>query len=104
TPHSPSPGITNSGRGFFSCQCGQESHAAFAPWHFLYFRPLPHGHGSFRPTLGASRTIGLTTRAPASPSPPLACSPPAVAVAAASSLLFSPTPYPAVSSCVAAVT
>src|SRR6185437_2461548 len=21
-----------------------------APWHFLYFRPLPHGHGSLRPT------------------------------------------------------
>src|ERR1041384_2283471 len=23
-----------------------------APWHFLYFLPLPHGHGSFLPTLG----------------------------------------------------
>src|SRR5690606_41269290 len=21
-----------------------------APWHFLYFLPLPHGHGSLRPT------------------------------------------------------
>src|SRR5262245_65854888 len=21
-----------------------------APWHFLYFWPLPHGQGSFRPT------------------------------------------------------
>ena len=21
-----------------------------APWHLLYFRPLPHGHGSLRPT------------------------------------------------------
>src|SRR5258705_13740299 len=24
-----------------------------APWHFLYFLPLPHGQGSFRPTLGS---------------------------------------------------
>src|SRR5688572_27741748 len=23
--------------------------------HFLYFFPLPHGHGSLRPTLGAAR-------------------------------------------------
>ncbi len=28
-----------------------------APWHFLYFFPLPHGHGSFRPTFGSSRRI-----------------------------------------------
>ena len=24
----------------------------YIPWHFLYFRPLPHGHGSLRPTFG----------------------------------------------------
>ena len=24
---------------------------AAAPWHFLYLRPLPQGHGSLRPTL-----------------------------------------------------
>ena len=24
---------------------------AFEPWHFLYLRPLPHGQGSFRPSL-----------------------------------------------------
>ena len=29
-----------------------------APQHFLYFFPLPQGQGSFRPTLGASRTTG----------------------------------------------
>ncbi len=28
---------------------------AAAPQHFLYFRPLPHGQGSLRPTFGASR-------------------------------------------------
>src|ERR1019366_8529172 len=27
---------------------------AFAPWHFLNFFPLPHGHGSLRPTLDQS--------------------------------------------------
>lgn len=26
----------------------------FFKQHFLYFFPLPHGHGSFRPTLGTS--------------------------------------------------
>jgi hypothetical protein len=26
------------------------------PQHFLYFFPLPHEHGSFRPTLGSDRT------------------------------------------------
>ena len=25
------------------------------PQHFLYFFPEPHGHGSFRPTLGVLR-------------------------------------------------
>ncbi len=31
------------------------------PWHFLYFFPLPHGHGSFRP--GSSSTAsGLAGR------------------------------------------
>ena len=28
------------------------------PWHFLYFLPEPHGHGSLRPTLGRSRLTG----------------------------------------------
>ena len=35
-------------------------HAAPAPWHFLYFLPLPHGHGSLRPTFGSSRCTVLT--------------------------------------------
>ena len=26
-----------------------------APWHFLYFLPEPHGHGSLRPTLSPVR-------------------------------------------------
>src|SRR5262249_48773107 len=29
--------------------------AEAAPWHFLYFLPLPHGQGSLRPTLGSAR-------------------------------------------------
>ena len=29
-----------------------------APWHFLYFLPLPHQQGSLRPTFSAS---ALTT-------------------------------------------
>src|SRR5439155_12659336 len=40
-------------------------HAA-APWHFLYFFPLPHGQGSLRPTFGSSRRTVFT----AASSPP----------------------------------
>lgn len=29
---------------------------ASAPWHFLYFLPEPHGHGSFRPIFAPVRT------------------------------------------------
>jgi hypothetical protein len=35
---------------------GRETGAAilpYAPWHFLYFFPLPHGQGSLRPTLSS---------------------------------------------------
>src|SRR5436190_24120916 len=39
---------------------------AAAPWHFLYFFPLPHGHGSFLPTFGSSRRTVLS----AASSPP----------------------------------
>src|SRR5262245_24436808 len=35
-----------------------------APWHFLYFLPLPQGQGSFRPTLGSSRFTVLITSSP----------------------------------------
>ena len=30
------------------------------PQHFLYFFPDPHGHGSLRPILGSSRTVGFS--------------------------------------------
>ena len=30
---------------------GVLAHQATAPWHFLYFLPLPHGHGALRGTL-----------------------------------------------------
>ncbi len=36
----------------------------YAPWHFLYFLPLPHGHGSLRPTFGSSRLTCFTTSSP----------------------------------------
>ncbi len=28
------------------------------PWHFLYFLPLPHGHGLLRPVWALGRRIG----------------------------------------------
>src|ERR1039458_1067581 len=33
----------------------------YLPQHFLYFLPLPHGQGSFRPTFGSVLWIGSTT-------------------------------------------
>ena len=33
--------------------------ACQAPWHFLYFLPEPHQHGSFRPTFSCSSTFAL---------------------------------------------
>src|SRR5437899_1082009 len=46
-----------------------------APWHFLNFLPLPHGHGSLRPT----PAYGLaTTEAPTAIGPPGGSGPVAV--------------------------
>src|SRR5262245_36967820 len=30
---------------------------ASRPWHFLYFLPEPHGHGSLRPTLASATKV-----------------------------------------------
>src|SRR5437762_11618910 len=37
---------------------------AVRPQQFLYFFPLPHGHGSLRPTFGSSRRTVLITSSP----------------------------------------
>ena len=47
----------------------QASYECPFPWHFLYFLPLRHGHGSFRPTL-APRRLAFSAR----PSCPTKCS------------------------------
>ena len=31
------------------------THHALRPWQFLYFSPLPQGHGSLRPTVFSAR-------------------------------------------------
>src|ERR1039458_7337197 len=41
----------------------------YAPWHFLYFFPLPHGHGSLRPVF-CPVTTGVALR---ESSPPMNC-------------------------------
>lgn len=47
----------------------------YAPWHFLYFLPLPQGQGSLRPTLASARCTGAGAAAGSSPrfSVSLAC-------------------------------
>ena len=51
----------------------EEGHLADqAPWHFLYFLPEPHGHGSLRPTLSNSEfTFGRCATGVATEPPPL---------------------------------
>src|SRR5438105_5893185 len=39
------------------------------PQQFLYFFPLPHGHGSLRPTFGMARRDGRSRVISLSPSP-----------------------------------
>src|SRR5947207_1802881 len=76
---------------------GELRYAASFPQHFLYFFPLPHGHGSLRPTFGASFTICRTLTG-ASSSPP----PPAGTISALGTVAgwasASATPYPPTSS------
>src|SRR4029079_3377178 len=48
-----------------TCKKGRQPAAlSHAPWHFLYFFPLPQGQGSFRPAFGASRLTWRTTSSP----------------------------------------
>src|SRR5713101_5862643 len=45
---------------------------AVRPQQFLYFLPLPHGHGSFRPTFGSERRTGKSIDISPAPSPSIA--------------------------------
>jgi hypothetical protein len=39
----------------------------YAPWHFLYFLPLPQGQGSLRPTLAEAGVLAGVEGLPARP-------------------------------------
>src|SRR3954447_27011948 len=56
--------------------------AAQAPWHFLYFLPDPHQHGSLRPICSVSSTRRCCTTGAGSSSPAAGPSPPAPAAPA----------------------
>ena len=43
-------GGSKAGNGGRAVDPGAAGGAHAAPWHFLYFLPLPQGHGSLRPT------------------------------------------------------
>src|SRR5881392_3455289 len=52
---------------------------ATRPQQFLYFFPLPQGHGSLRPTFGISRRTGASSSFTSAPSPsPFAAIPPPI--------------------------
>src|SRR5215471_18606856 len=58
---------------------------AHAPWHFLNFLPLPHQHGSLRPSFscGLDCTVWVTTPAAEGMPAATASPPPAAAMLAA---------------------
>jgi len=47
--------VSDRGPGAFSIDSIEKS--PHSPQHFLYFRPLPHGQGSFRPTFFAATIV-----------------------------------------------
>ena len=49
---------SSSGDRSQGCASNPARRQASTPWHFLYFLPLPHGHGSLRPTRGSVRRTG----------------------------------------------
>src|SRR6266403_4903815 len=49
-------------------QCRHDRYAT-RPQQFLYFFPLPHGHGSLRPTFGIERRTGKSIDTSPAPSP-----------------------------------
>ena len=56
-----------------SCAVRCDRRYAAAPWHFLYFLPLPHGQGALRGTLSLNACCGFPACPPsrrASPAPP----------------------------------
>src|ERR1039458_5599682 len=65
----------------------ERSQFAYLPQQFLYFLPLPQGHGSLRPTFGPVRT-GLALA--------LACASAAPAASLTTSLALGPPPPPPV--------
>ena len=56
SPAAPSPHLPLSPSASYSIPAAR----SFVKQHFLYFFPLPHGQGSFRPVFGSWRTIGWT--------------------------------------------
>ena len=62
-PSLPTQAVMNELSLLFAETTGQEGISyALRPQQFLNFLPLPHGHGSFRPTFGISRRTGARSR------------------------------------------
>src|SRR5437764_8660281 len=64
----------------------------YAPWHFLYFFPLPHQHGSLRPICSLSVTRRCSTGGSGSSEKPFSSMAPAAAAAMATAPCAAPPP------------
>src|SRR6185503_15289746 len=90
------------GPGLVAAHAPVPTRSSAGMWHFLYFLPLPHGHGSLRPTRGMARigcAAGLGPGAPAGAR--LCCGPGAGADAGAAAA--PPLPQASASACCATI-
>src|SRR5262249_27591928 len=65
--------------------CAPEEGRGYAPWHFLYFLPDPHQHGSLRPILSFSSLTTVSCSGIGTPPPLPGWALPSTAAAAARS-------------------
>ena len=60
TEQAPPPPQGKRSKGKGSHRVHSEGTYRFFPWHFLNFKPLPHGQGSLRPTLANGSSLSFT--------------------------------------------
>lgn len=66
-PIVPAGALRLAQRSVINTSHSSSEHSPHAPWHFLYFFPLPQGQGSLRPTLFSARWAGACAATGSSP-------------------------------------